>query len=245
LITPICDSMKTKRLGIIGGLGTETSCQFCLNINNTIKERTKKQPDITLENLPVSRFAEEQMITGNVAEEYLVLLSNTVKRMNKNNNQIGLITIPCNTAHIFINELRKISNIPILNIVEECANECNSKKIKKVGLLATTKTINERLYNKELDKFKIKLITPKLLEQKVLSKIILKIINNKIKKSDKESVLQIINDMKQQGAEAIILGCTDIPILIKENDSPLPIINSVSVLENSAIRFLAETDYQK
>ena len=234
--------MKAKRLGIIGGLGTETSCQFCLNINNMVKERTKKQPDITLENLPVSRFAEEQLITGNVSEEYLVLLSNAVKRLNNNSNKVDLITIPCNTAHIFIDQLREISNIPILNIIEECAKECNSRCIKKIGLLATTKTIKEKLFEKELEKFNIELITPNLLEQNVLSKIILRIINNKVEKSDKVFMIKLIKDRKEQGVEEVILGCTDLPILIKKEDSPIPIINSVNILENSAIKFLAQTN---
>ena len=231
-----------NRLGVIGGLDPETGFKFCLNINNKFKRITNTQPDITLENLPISEKAEQGIIKGDVGEEHLLLLKKAVERMNHHQNQIDLITIPCNTVHVFIDELRNRSKIPILSIIEECALICKEQKFKKIGLLASTKTINEKLHEKELEKQSITVIKPKIKQQNKLSNIILKRINNKTNEKDKLFIKRLINDMKRQGAEAIILGCTTFSLLVEKNDSPLPIINSLEVLENSAINFLAQTD---
>lgn len=232
------DIKKHKRLGIIGGLDPETGFKFCLNINNRFKEITNIQPDIVLENLPISEKAEQEIINGDVGEEHLLLLKKAVERMNHYHNQIDLITIPCNTVHVFIDELRNRSRIPILSIIEECALVCKEHKLMKIGLLASTKTINERLHEKELEKQCIIVIKPKIDEQNKLSKIILKIIKNETNEEDKEFVKNVINNMKQQGAEAIALGCTTFSLLIGKRDSPIPIIDSLEVLENSALKFL-------
>ncbi|MBT4824423.1 aspartate/glutamate racemase family protein [Candidatus Woesearchaeota archaeon] len=208
--------MKAKRLGIIGGLGPETGFKFCLNINNKFKEITNTQPDITLENLPISAKAENDIIHGKVGEEHLALLKTAVERLNKIHNKVDLISVPCNTVHVFIDELRKISQIPILSIIEECAKVCKEQKIKKIGILASTKTVNEKLHEKELKKENIELIIPIEQHQKNINKIIIKAINNKTTSKDKEILINHANRLVNEGAQAIVLGCTELPMLIKK-----------------------------
>lgn len=232
-------SKRCKRLGIIGGLGPETSCKFCLNLNNRLKKICNKQPDICLENLPISSNAEKRLINGGISGEHLALMMGAVERFNR--NKVDMIAIPCNTAHIFIDRLTSISDVPILNMIEECAERCRRENIKKVGLLASTKTLNTKVYDKELDKQNIILITPSNDEQIQISEIILKIINNTCSKTDATDALflrEVIAKFKEKGAEAVILGCTDLPLLIKQEDSALPLINSLEILEDAVIEFM-------
>ena len=95
------------------------------------------------------------------------------------------------------------------------------------------------MFEKELENAGISLVTPNNTKQKELSRLILRIINNKADKKDKKFIITLINSMKKQGVEAIILGCTDLPLIVKRGDSIIPIINSLEVLEDSAIKFLA------
>ena len=108
--------MKQKILGVIGGLGPETGCRFCLNVNNKFKPITKRQPHILLDNLPISQEAEERLIKGGPSQEHLDLLTESVQRLNR--LDADWIVIACNTVHIFIDEFRRKSAIPILSITE-------------------------------------------------------------------------------------------------------------------------------
>ena len=222
-----------NRLGIIGGLGPETSCNFCLSLNNKFRQITDSQPDITLENIPVSGKAEHDIINGDIGEEHFKLLSNAVKRLNRSG--VDFIVVPCNKVHAFINELRNLSKKPILSIVEVCGEECERLGFSKVGLLGSTKTITDRLHSNELKRRGIESIFPEEKAQKKISKIIIKIIHNTANKNDILFLHKTITDFKERGAQAVVLACTDLPLIISKRDSCLPIINTLEILENSSV----------
>ena len=222
-----------KRLGIIGGLGPETSCKFTLNVNNKFKQLAGRQPDILLHNLPISAEAEQKMIRGESTSEHLKLLLEAVQVMNE--AQVDCIVIPCNTVHVFLPELRRRSHALILSIVEECARECERKKFRKVGLLASKTTVKSRLHSRELRKQGIELLTPDDVDQAQVNSIILNILNGKAEAKDKQRLLTIINELGSRGADGIILGCTDLPLLITEKDTSVPLINTCELLENAAV----------
>ena len=133
------------------------------------------------------------------------------------------IVIPCNTAfnYIDINDF----DIPILSIIDETKKEIENYKI---GILATETTIKNKLYNGIFsDKSDIKKIT----------KIIMNILSGKKLNSDKEILKSIINKLKQKGAEAIVLGCTDLPLLISQKDVNIKLFDSLEILAKATINF--------
>jgi len=225
-----------KKLGIVGGLGSETSCSFCLNVNQAIKRSQGKQPQIILENVPISDQATESIANGEFSAEALGLLVDSVKRLNA--CKVNFIVIPCNTVHIFINDLRKISDVPILSIIEETAKECKNQSFTQVGVLGSTTTIKERLYATELQKNGISAIIPSKEDQTFVSACIIKILNQNTTIEDKQKMIFIIQEMQSKGAAAIILGCTDLFLLVSPPDVPLPLINSTQILENTVIEIL-------
>lgn len=228
--------MKQNILGVIGGLGPETGCWFCLNVNNKFKPLTKRQPHILLDNLPISQEAEERLINGGPSKEHFDLLVESVQRLNKLNAKV--IVIACNTVHIFIDELRKISNIPILSIIEETAKKCKEMNLTKVGLLGSTKTVRSELHSKELKKWNIDVVTPNQTDQHFVSECIIRIINHKVKDDDKKNMIKIIKKLEKDGARGIILGCTDLPLLLSDQDANIPVINTTQILEDSAVNNL-------
>jgi len=225
-----------KRLGIIGGLGPETGCNFCLSINNQFREKTNCQPDIVLENLPVSAEAEARIINGEPGTEHLELLSKAVRRMNQ--AEVDLIVIPCNTVHVFMEELRKASKKPILSIIEETVKACCKAEVKKIGLLASGKTIKEKLYARAFQSHSIEMITPEKQEQLKINKVIIRILNNQAIEQDKQFLISLVNKMKLNKAESIVLGCTDLPLLIKQEDVEIPLISTLACLENAVLKEL-------
>jgi len=228
--------MKQKILGVIGGLGPETGCKFCLYVNRKFKPLTKRQPHILLDNLPISQEAEERLINGNPSQEHLDLLLASVERLNK--LDADLIVIACNTVHIFIDKLRKESTAPILSIIEETAKKCKDMTITKVGILGSTKTIKSELHANELSKWNIESITPNDTDQQFVSECIIRIINNQIRDNDKIRMIKIIEKLEKKGARGILLGCTDLPLLISDQDANIPIINTTQILEDSSVNKL-------
>ncbi len=235
--------MKQKILGIIGGLGPETSSKFCLQINRKVKPLTKIQPHIILDNLAISAKAEQQLIQGGASQEHLQLMLDSVHRLNK--MDVDFIVIPCNTVHVFIEELQQQSKAPIINLIEEAAKQCKKLKVKKIGILGSTKTIETRLHQRELEKISIVGIVPDKEDQKRISNCIIKIINNQVKSNDKQFLLSVIEKLKKNGAEAILLACTELPSVIKQNDCSLSIMNTTEILEAAAVqKLIIESPHQ-
>ncbi|MBT3406048.1 amino acid racemase [Candidatus Woesearchaeota archaeon] len=231
--------MKATRIGIIGGIGSETSCTFCLNLNNEIRKITNTQPSIVLENLPISAEAERKIINGQVTNEHLQLIKEAIIRLNKIN--VELIVIPCNTVHTFIKDLRSTSTCQILSIIEETTKQIASKKVRKVGILASTKTINEKLYATQLNTENIELVLPK--EQEKISKIILRILNNTNNHKDKDFMNEKIRELKKDGAEAVIIGCTDLSKKLNQEDHQIPLIHALSALQEATITRITQDPF--
>lgn len=228
--------MKQNILGVIGGLGSETGCRFCLNVNNQFKLLTKRQPHILLDNLPISQEAERRLITGGPSEEHLDLLMESVQRFNELDAEV--IVIACNTVHVFIDKLRKMSTTPILSIIEETAKKCHELHLAKVGLLGSTKTVQSGIHSKELKKLDIEVVIPNEADQHFVSECIIRIINNQGSDDDRKIIVEIIRKLEKEGATGIILGCTDLPLLLSGQDANIPIISTMRVLEDSAIKHL-------
>ena len=186
---------KFLRVGIIGGLGSETSCNFCLHVNTQFRRKMGCQPDIVLENLPVSVQAEKKLIQGKLSEEHFRLLLQAVRKLNA--AEVDFLVLPCNTAHVFFPELQRRSSKPIINIIEVCAQKCKQEKFAKVGLLATTKTIQTKLHHQELERAGIEVLVPGRREQNELTSIILQIINHQFSKQQTKILEKIIISLQK------------------------------------------------
>jgi aspartate racemase len=182
-----------------------------------------------MENVPMPISLEQEFIQGNASEKVFPLLKQAVMNLKS----ADIITIPCNSVHVFIERLRKISS-NILSITEETAKECNSRGFKKVGILATKTTVQKNLHKKELGKFNVELIVPTKKEQETVNQTIINLLRG-IQKDDSD-LQKIISSLKNNGAEAIILGCTDLQLIVK--NSSLPVIDTLNVLETRLIDFL-------
>ena len=225
-----------KRVGVVAGLGSETSATFYLNLSKAVRAKAGMQPDVVMENIPVSLVAENCMINGDESKEHKQLLLRAVANLSRTNPDF--IVIPCNTVHVFLDALQQASTAPILSILDACALACNASGFRRIGLLATEKTVKEKLFQKRLQPFSIGVLTPNSIAQRELNAIILRICAGKARAKDKDFLLKSMGRLQSQGAEAILLGCTDLSQLISQQDASLPVLDSLKILEDATVQRL-------
>jgi len=224
--------MKWNSLGIVGGLGTETSSGFCVEVNKRIKALCNEQPHLIMENVPMTVDEELRLIHGEPCPSVLSKLLASVERLST--LRVGLIVIPCNSVHIFFDELKKRTAIPLMNIIMETGKFCKEKNLNNVGLIATTTTIQQRLHHNELQKLGINVIIPS--EQNFIDSCIERILNNKTLPDDQKNMIEVVKNLHKKGAEAIILGCTDFGRVIKQTDVDVRLIDTLMVLEDVVVK---------
>lgn len=220
-----------KTIGIIGGYGPETTTEFYLKLIALSRKNSKSYPPILIYNPPIPFNLEKAMAgEGKHGAKMLPILINAAKKLE--NAGANFIVIPCNTIHIFIEDIRKSVNIPVLSIIEETVSEIKKRNIKKVGLLATSLTIQNKLYQSPLKEKNIETAIPWDKDQAKIGKIILRILAGQKLSNDKDLLLSLINGFQKKNAEVVVLACTDLPLLIDQKASSLPIINTLDILAN-------------
>jgi aspartate racemase len=226
-----------KTVGIIGGLGPETTSEFYLNLIKDCRIYCNRYPSVVIDSLSLSFSLEKDIVRYSKNEEKLLpLLKESVKRLNR--AKVDFIVIPCNTVHVFIEELRRCSSVPIISIVDETSNLVKKRGYKKVGLLATTKTVDTKLYENSSKTYGINILLPTKREQDKISSIIIKILKCNISDKDKKILESIINSLVQRGAEAIILGCTDLQLILTQNQFKIELLDSMKILVQSTFNIL-------
>lgn len=222
---------KNKTLGIIGGLGPETTAHFYMEVVFACSRISGKRPQILISNVAIPLEIEREIITEAKNEKNILpFLIDAAKQLEKGG--ADFIVIPCNTVHMFIKEVRKAVNIPVLSIIEETSNFLKKEKIKKVGLLATTATIKNKLFDVRLKRGGIKIKTPDDLNQLRMGTIINRLVNNEHSEKDKKELIGIISELKVKN---IILACTDLQILNPKCDG-VKIFDTMDILAKATIR---------
>lgn len=226
-----------KTLGILGGLGPQTTSKIYLRVVDLVRKSGKdKYPGIVIYNLPFPFIIErEAIIQGVNSKKMLPYLIDGAKILEKAGADYGIL--PCNTLHKYINEIRASVNIPFLNILEETALELQKLKIRTVGILATQSTVDGKIYSSILQKTGIKVLYPTEAEQDSINNIIVKALNGETEFYDKR-IKAILNSLHKKGAEVILLACTDLQIAILKISSPIPIIDTTEILIQASVREL-------
>lgn len=223
-----------RTVGIIGGLGPETTAKFYLEIIfSCYKKCNISRPPILIWSIPIKYRVEKDLITRATGEErYMPFLVDAAKRLE--DGGADFLVIPCNSVHIFIEEVRKAVKIPVLSIVEETANFLKKRKIKRVGLLANNLTVRKLLYQQPLNKAGIEVVLPISKEQIKIGELISRLVLNEYTKQDKKDLLDIIGHLKTRGVKNVILACTDLQLLAP-SCSRLQIYDTMKILAHSTV----------
>ncbi len=230
--------MSEKIIGILGGMGPEATIDlFTKIVKGTRVEKDQDHLRILIDNNP--KVPDRTLAIQKKGPSPLPQLIRSAKILE--NAGADFIVIPCVTAHYYYESLKKKVKIPTLNLVEITVQYIKSrlKRISKVGLLATTGTIQAQLFQTSFSHTGLQLIIPTLEVQK---KWVMEAIYGRrgIKtigpsENSKRLILNASEKLIHQGAQAIIAGCTEVPLVLKEGDLSVPVIDPISILAGAAI----------
>lgn len=161
------------------------------------------------------------------------MLLQTVELVNKSN--AAYLSIACNTAHILLPALQKVSKKSFISMIDEVAEHVNKDTRTKIGLLGTPSTIKYGLYQKALAKYDISVVVPTQKQILTLEKVIRNVLAGEKYVSDQKKLRNIANSLVKHGAEGIILGCTELPLIFPVGYS-LPVYNSLEILAEALLR---------
>ncbi len=225
-----------KTLGLVGGTGWVSSVDYYRMINQGINKA-----------LGGHEFARCILYSINFGD--IVVLnqrndSNGIYELIKDATekviQAGAegIVICANTMHKFADRLQEEIEAPIIHIAEATAREVNSRKLHSVGLLGTKYTMEEDFYTSKLEAANIRTIVPKTSDREFINSTIYnELLKEIFKNESKNRFLEILKKLQEQGAEGIVLGCTEIPLIIKEDDFDLPLFNTTAIHARAAVDF--------
>lgn len=190
-------------------------------------------PEVTMHTHPLSEYMRHIKVENwdSVAE----LMLSSAKKLAR----IGakFIICPDNTIHQAFDQVVERSPLPWLHIAEIVAEESTRKNFRLVGVLGTKYLMESSVYPSKLRVRGIKYIIPVINERKRINAIIFnELVNGIFLNESKGYLVKVVDRLRSEGCEAVILGCTEIPLLISEKDSPLPTLDSTRLLARAALR---------
>ncbi|MBD3308441.1 amino acid racemase [candidate division KSB3 bacterium] len=224
-----------KTIGLIGGMSWESSLEYYRIINEGVKARLGGLHSAQCLLYSVD-FAEIETLQAqgnwNAASDYLIDAARRLER-----GGADFILICTNTMHKIAAEVQAQISIPLLHIADVTGRQVQQQGLRTVGLLGTKFTMEEAFYTDYLtDKYQLHVLIPEELERESLHRIIFdELCLGQMLQTSKERVLQIIAKLVEQGAEGIVLGCTEIPLLIKQPDSPVPVFDTTRIHADAAV----------
>ena len=226
-----------KKIGLIGGMSWESSLVYYKIINERVREISGgfHSAKCIMESVD---FAEIEKLQHKGDWESLNSIMVDAAG-NLENAGAELIILCTNTMHLCSEEIIKNVNLPFLHIAEATGKKIKLEKLKKVLLLGTKFTMEKEFFSEILrDDFDIEVIIPNEMDREIVHKIIYKeLVHGKIESSSKRTYQRIINDSIKNGAEGVILGCTEIPLLIKSRDVTIPTFDTTRIHAESAVEF--------
>lgn len=239
---PVVISPKEKKhgtIGILGGLGPAATVDiFDKIIKNTPASRDQDHIKVIIENNP--QIPDRTAALNGKDENPSIAMLATAEKLR--DAGADFIIVPCNTAHVFLKEVQQHIKIPILSMIAETVKYIAEKfpEIKHIGLLATSGTVGSKVFESPIKSKNIELIVP---DPETQENCVMKAIYGKggIKAgyrtgAPRELLLKAARKLVFQGAELVILGCTEIPLALKDGDIAVPFVDPTEILAKSAVR---------
>ncbi|NLG04320.1 MAG: aspartate/glutamate racemase family protein [Clostridia bacterium] len=217
-----------KTIGLIGGMSWESTVTYYQIINETIKEKLGgfHSAKILLYSVDFAEF-EDHMTHSNWEQ---IAKDLTAAALNLERAGADFILICTNTMHKLVPEIEKQVKIPIIHIAQATAEELNQQGIHKAALLGTKYTMTQDFYRNKLEEAGIEVMIPDESEIEEVNDIIFnELCLGIVKEESRKRYSQIIDELKQNGAQGVIFGCTEIGLLIQQEDSSLPAFDTTQI----------------
>jgi len=226
-----------KILGLIGGMSWESSAHYYEIINEEVKQRLggSSSAKIIMTSFDFQEIETLQNLGNwNVLGE---IMTETAMILEKAG--VNAIVICTNTMHKVVEDMETKLSIPILHIADATAEAIKSSNLSRIGLLGTNYTMEEDFYKGRLEsKFGLEVLVPEKEDRDIIHQIIYEeLILGKINDHSRKKYIEIINKLEKQGAQGVILGCTEIGMLIEQQHLDLPVFDTTIIHAKSAVDF--------
>lgn len=228
-----------RTLGIIGGMSWESTESYYRLINEGIKAELGNlhSADLLIHSLDFAPIGELQA-KGDWAQMGAILASSG-KRLQAAGAQ-GLL-IATNTMHKVAGEVQAATGLPLIHIADATATAIQAQGLTKIGLLGTQFTMTQDFYKQRLTDNGLQVMIPEDDARAEVHRIIYdELCQGQLLYSSRAYYKQVIQDLAAQGCEGVILGCTEIGLLIKQTDSPIPVFDTTAIHARAAVEFLLD-----
>ncbi|WP_181969242.1 aspartate/glutamate racemase family protein [Bacillus clarus] len=223
-----------KVIGLIGGLSWESTSLYYKHINTLTLSQYNQNAKLVLYSMDFGKVT--TLLQNQQYEEVKNELVTVAKKVE--NSGADCILMCSNTVHQFAEEVESAISIPLLHIGDVSAEKIVEHNIKRIGLLGTKQTMEQDFYKSRLTNYNIETIIPNDEDRAFIHHVILNELSRGIiSQESKEKILQITNQLIEKGAEGILLGCTEIPLLISQSDVSIPVFDTVYLHAKTAVQF--------
>jgi len=226
-----------KVIGLIGGMSWESSAEYYRLINEYTKEKlsgwhSSRCMLYSLDFAEIEKWQDE-----NDWVKLTAILIDAARKLEAGGAECILICT--NTMHKTADEIQKAISIPLIHIVDVTGEEIRAKGLRTVGLLGTKYTMEDGFYTGRLsEKYGLEVLIPDKLDREVVHNVIYnELCLGKTRRASKEKFKTIISRLEKRGARGIILGCTEIPLLIKQEDLKIPVFDTTRIHAKAGVDF--------
>jgi aspartate racemase len=226
-----------KTIGLIGGMSWESSVKYYRIINERVRDRLGGLHSAKSLMYSVDFDYIEKLQRQGKWEELTALMIAAAKNLEKGG--ADFILICTNTMHKMADVVQKNIGIPLLHIADSTAEKVKLASIRKIGLLGTLFTMEESFYKGRLtDKYGLQVLIPDRAERELVHRVIFEeLCAGEIKQTSKEHYIQIMDRLAENGAEGIILGCTEIGLLVGDKDARVPLFDTTVIHAEAAVEY--------
>ncbi|WP_421670901.1 aspartate/glutamate racemase family protein [Rahnella sp. EDr1-12] len=226
-----------KTLGLIGGMSWESTVPYYRMINEHVKQQLGGLHSAKLFLYSVDFYEIEKLQMAGDWQQAGEILGNAARSLARAGAEV--IVVCTNTMHKVAGDIERIGGLPLLHIADATAEKIKGQGLRKIGLLGTRFTMEQDFYRGRLqEKHQIDVVTPDDADRAIVHRIIYdELCLGIIKEDSREEYRRIIGKLEQQGVEGIILGCTEITLLVGAEDA------RVAVFDTTAIHALAAAEF--
>jgi len=229
-----------KTIGIIGGTTWVSTVDYYKMMNQKINRALGQNHSARVIMISVD-FQDVMTFKAEGREDALrKLILDAANKLEYAGSECLLLG--ANTIHMMADFIQKRIGIPLIHIGEETAKIISAQKLEKIALLGTKVTMEQNFYRNKLSEFGIETIIPNNNDREFIHKSIFEEFSKEIFSDEtRQEYTRIIADQKKQGAEGVILGCTEIPLLLDQKDFDIPLFNTTEIHVDAAVRFALDT----
>lgn len=225
-----------KTIGLLGGMSWESSAEYYRITNEATKSRLGGHNNARSLMLTLDFHEIQELLHRAAWDDIAAILKKAAQQLEAGG--ADFIVLCTNTMHKVAPEIEQAVSIPLLHIADPTAEEIRSRGFQTVGLLGTKFTMEEPFFRERLEtKHRLRVIIPEQADRAIVHRVIFEeLCHGRVVEQSRVEAQRIIEDLSRQGAQAVILGCTELALLLRPEDSVVPLFDTTALHARAAVK---------